>query len=75
MCSEGWCVEDTNANQAAEQVVYVKHRHPEVIDIFGDFTFCGRGQKKTAVADLPLQLGWECLHEMQIVSKTVLKSV
>ena len=26
-----------DANQAAEQVAYVKKRHPEVTDIFGDF--------------------------------------
>ena len=25
------------ANQATEQVAYVKKRHPEVTDIFGDF--------------------------------------
>jgi len=39
-------------NQAAEQVAYVKSRHPEVTEIFGDFKFRGQGQKKTAVADL-----------------------
>ena len=41
-----------DANQAAEQVAYVKRRHPEVTDIFGDFKFPGRGQKSTAVAEL-----------------------
>ena len=41
-----------DANQAAEQVAYVKKRHPEVTEIFGDFKFRGQGQKKTAVADL-----------------------
>lgn len=41
-----------DANQAAEQVAYVTKRHPEVTEIFGDFKFCGQGQKKTAVADL-----------------------
>ena len=40
------------ANQATEQVSYVKKRHPEVTEIFGDFKFRGQGQKKTAVADL-----------------------
>ena len=39
-------------NQAAEQVAYVKSRHPEVTEIFGDFKFRGQGQKKTAVAEL-----------------------
>ena len=38
-----------DANQAAEQVAYVKKRHPEVTV---DFKFRGQGQKKTAVADL-----------------------
>ena len=33
-----------DANQAAEQVAYVKKRHPEVTDIFGDFKFRGRGE-------------------------------
>ena len=41
-----------DANQAAEQVAYVKKRHPEVTEIFGDFKFRGRGQKNTAVAEL-----------------------
>ncbi len=41
-----------DASQAAEQVAYVKKRHPEVTEIFGDFKFRGQGQKKTAVADL-----------------------
>ena len=41
-----------DANQAAEQVAYVKKRHPEVTEIFGDFKFRGRGQKTTLVADL-----------------------
>ena len=41
-----------DANQAAEQVAYVRKRHPEVTDIFGDFKFRGQGQKKTAVAEL-----------------------
>ena len=40
------------ANQAAEQVAYVKKRHPEVTEIFGDFKFRGQGQKTTAVVDL-----------------------
>ena len=37
------------ASQAAEQVAYVKNRHPEVTDIFGDFKFRGQGQTNTAV--------------------------
>ena len=41
-----------DANQATEQVAYVKKRHPEVTEIFGDFKFRGRGQKTTPVADL-----------------------
>ena len=41
-----------DANQAAEQVAYVKNRHPGFTNIFGDFRFRGQGQKKTAVADL-----------------------
>ena len=41
-----------DASQAAEQVAYVKERHPEVTEIFGDFKFRGQGQKKTPVADL-----------------------
>ena len=41
-----------DANQAAEQVAYVKKRHPEVTEIFGDFKFHGQGQKRTDVADL-----------------------
>ena len=41
-----------DANQAAEQVAYVKKRHPEVTEIFGHFKFRGQGQKKTDVADL-----------------------
>ena len=41
-----------DANQAAEQVSYVKKRHPEVTEIFGDFKFSGQGQKNTAVTDL-----------------------
>ena len=41
-----------DASQAAEQVAYVKKRHPEVTEIFGDFKFRGQGQKKTPVADL-----------------------
>ena len=32
------------ANQAAEQVSYVKKRHPEVTEIFGGFKFRGQGQ-------------------------------
>ena len=31
-------------HQAAEQVAYVKKRHPEVTEIFGDFKFRGQGQ-------------------------------
>ena len=38
-----------DANQAAEQVAYVKKRHPEVTEIFGVFEFRGRGQKNTPV--------------------------
>ena len=44
-----------NVCQAAEQVAYVKKRHPEVTEFFGDFgdfEFRGQGQKKTPVADL-----------------------
>ena len=42
-----------DANQAAEQVAYVKKkRHPEVTEFFGDFKFRGQGQKRTDVADL-----------------------
>ena len=41
-----------DANQAAEQVAYVKKRHPEVTEILGDFKFRGQGQKRTDVADL-----------------------
>ena len=41
-----------DANQAAEQVAYVKKRHPEVTEIFGDFKFRGRGQKNTPVTGL-----------------------
>ena len=40
-----------DACQAAEQVAYVKKRHPEVSEIFGDFKFRGQEQKKTPVAD------------------------
>ena len=40
------------ANQAAEQVAYVKKGHPEVTEIFGDFKFRGQGQKRTDMADL-----------------------
>ena len=39
-----------DASQAAEQVAYVKKRHPEVTEIFGDFKFSGRGQKNTLVS-------------------------
>ena len=35
-----------------EQVAYVKKRHPEVTEIFGDFKFRGQGQERTDVADL-----------------------
>ena len=38
------------ANQAAEQVSYVKKRHPEATEIFGDFKFRGRGQNSAPVA-------------------------
>ena len=41
-----------DAHQAAEQVAYVKNRHPKVAEIFGDFKFRGQGQKRTDVADL-----------------------
>ena len=41
-----------NVCQAAEQVAYVKKRHPEVTEHFGDFKFRGQEQKKTPVADL-----------------------
>ena len=41
-----------NVCQAAEQVAYVKKRHPEVTEFFGDFKFRGQRQKKTPVADL-----------------------
>ena len=41
-----------DANQAAEQVTYVKKRHPEVTEFFGDFKFRGQGQKITDVVDL-----------------------
>ena len=40
-----------DACQAAEQVAYVKKRHPEVTEIVGDFKFRGQEQKKTPVAD------------------------
>ena len=39
-------------NHAAQDVAYVKERHPEVTRILGDFKFRGQGQKKTPVADL-----------------------
>ena len=38
-----------DANQAAEQVAYVKKRHPEVTEKFCDFKYRGRGQKSTPV--------------------------
>ena len=41
-----------DAKHAAQDVAYVKERHPEVIRIMGDFKFNGQGQKKTPVADL-----------------------
>ena len=41
-----------DANHAAQDVGYVKDRHPEVTQILGDFKFCGQGQKKTPVTDL-----------------------
>ena len=41
------------ANQAAEQVSYVKKQHPEVTEIFGDLKFHGQGQEKTPVAVWP----------------------
>ena len=36
-----------DANHAAQDVGYVKERHPEVTQILGDFKFHGQGQKKT----------------------------
>ena len=36
-----------DANQAAEQVAYVKKRYPEVTEFFGVFNFRSRGQKNT----------------------------
>ena len=41
-----------DANHAAQDVGYVKDRHPEVTQILGDFKFRGQGQKKTPVTDL-----------------------
>ena len=48
-----------DANHAAQDVAYVKERHPEVTRILGDFKFSGQGQKKTPVADL-LQAALRC---------------
>ena len=41
-----------DANHAAQDVGYVKDRHPEVTQILGDFKFRGPGQKKTPETDL-----------------------
>ena len=41
-----------DANHAAQDVGYVKDRHPEVTQILGDFKFPGQGQKKTPVTNL-----------------------
>ena len=41
-----------DANHAAQDVGYVKERHPEVTQILGDFKFRGQGQKKTPVTNL-----------------------
>ena len=41
-----------DANHAAQEVGYVKERHPEVTQILGDFKFRGQGHKKTPVTDL-----------------------
>ena len=38
-----------NVCPAAEQVAYVKKRHPEVTDIFGDFKFRGKDTPDTRV--------------------------
>ena len=38
-----------NVCQAAEQVAYVKKRHPEVTEIFGDFKFRGQAKPDTRV--------------------------
>ena len=38
-----------DACQAAEQVAYVKKRHPEVTEIFGDFKFRGQDTPDTRV--------------------------
>ena len=40
-----------DANHAAQDVGYVKDRHPEVTQILGDFKFRGKGQKHTPVTD------------------------
>ena len=41
-----------DANHAAQEVGYVKERHPEVTQILGDFKFHGQRQKKTILTDL-----------------------
>ena len=35
-----------NANHAAQDVAYVKERHPEVTQILGDFKFRGQGRSE-----------------------------
>ena len=51
-----------DACQAAEQVAYVKKRHPEVIEIFGDFKFRGQEQKKTPARHTSCEYPWEILN-------------
>ena len=40
-----------DANKAAQDIGFIKERHPEVTQNLGDFKFAGRGQKNTPVTD------------------------
>ena len=55
-----------DACQAAKQVAYVKKRHPEVTEIFGDFKFRGQEQKKTPEADLRGAARLACYREVSL---------
>ena len=45
-------IKSKDANHAAQDLGFVKERHPEVTQILGDFKFRRRGQKHTPVTNL-----------------------
>ena len=51
-----------DANHAAQDVGYVKDRHPEVTEIFGDFKFCGQRPEKKIMSILGREARLEAVN-------------